>query len=109
MTTQTIADQWDRVDSLLARVHSDPLALAEARSLLAEIRWQRGESSPIEKWAIETKDPYLATAKQAAPSSTKQIGKGFTGNLCTFCGSADMIRSGTCELCTRCGETTGCS
>lgn len=33
---------------------------------------------------------------------------GFTGNSCT-CGSMMMVRNGTCEKCTTCGSTTGCS
>lgn len=35
--------------------------------------------------------------------------KGFTGNSCTACGSMQMVRSGTCEKCNDCGQTTGCS
>jgi hypothetical protein len=34
---------------------------------------------------------------------------GFTGNICTSCGQMMMVRNGTCEKCTVCGTTTGCS
>jgi hypothetical protein len=34
---------------------------------------------------------------------------GYTGNSCTQCGSPKMVRNGACELCTDCGNTTGCS
>lgn len=34
---------------------------------------------------------------------------GFTGNLCSTCGSPQMVRNGTCEKCLNCGSTTGCS
>ena len=34
---------------------------------------------------------------------------GFTGNSCTHCGSLQLVQNGTCEKCTACGETTGCS
>lgn len=35
--------------------------------------------------------------------------KGFTGNVCTHCGSSEMKISGHCEVCTSCGESSGCS
>ena len=35
--------------------------------------------------------------------------KGYTGDICTNCGSATMVRNGTCLKCITCGETSGCS
>lgn len=32
-----------------------------------------------------------------------------TGSICPTCQTATMIRSGTCEVCTTCGMTSGCS
>lgn len=34
---------------------------------------------------------------------------GFTGDTCIHCQSLNMVRSGTCQTCQDCGETTGCS
>lgn len=34
---------------------------------------------------------------------------GYTGNVCTTCGSTHMTRNGSCEKCMDCGSTTGCS
>jgi len=34
---------------------------------------------------------------------------GFTGSICTECGSEKMKRNGSCELCLDCGATSGCS
>lgn len=34
---------------------------------------------------------------------------GFTGSMCTTCGSMQMVRNGSCEKCMSCGETSGCS
>lgn len=34
---------------------------------------------------------------------------GYTGDLCDNCGGCRMRRSGTCQLCEDCGETSGCS
>src|SRR5690606_3722644 len=31
-----------------------------------------------------------------------------TGQTCSSCGSADMVRSGTCLTCRTCGATSGC-
>ncbi len=35
--------------------------------------------------------------------------QGFTGSVCTGCGSTKMKRNGSCELCLDCGATSGCS
>ena len=35
--------------------------------------------------------------------------RGFTGDICTECGSSQMTRNGTCLRCNSCGATTGCS
>jgi ribonucleoside-diphosphate reductase alpha chain len=35
--------------------------------------------------------------------------KGYTGDICTQCGSVTMVRNGTCLKCITCGETSGCS
>ncbi len=35
--------------------------------------------------------------------------KGYTGDICSSCGSLTMVRNGTCLKCTTCGETSGCS
>lgn len=35
--------------------------------------------------------------------------QGFTGSICTECGSTKMKRNGSCELCIDCGATSGCS
>ncbi len=35
--------------------------------------------------------------------------KGYTGDICTECGQATMVRNGTCLKCMSCGSTSGCS
>jgi len=35
--------------------------------------------------------------------------QGFTGSLCSGCGSTKMKRNGSCEVCLDCGATSGCS
>ena len=47
-----------------------------------------------------------------ATSETKQQQaklQGFTGSLCSGCGSMKMKRNGSCEVCLDCGATSGCS
>ena len=31
-----------------------------------------------------------------------------TGQICSSCGSSDMVRAGTCLTCRTCGATSGC-
>lgn len=47
---------------------------------------------------------------EAAPSKL-EIAKqqGFTGSICSGCGSTKMKRNGSCEVCLDCGATSGCS
>ena len=35
--------------------------------------------------------------------------QGYTGSVCSGCGSTKMKRNGSCELCLDCGATSGCS
>ena len=35
--------------------------------------------------------------------------KGYTGDICSSCGSVTMVRNGTCLKCITCGDTSGCS
>jgi len=35
--------------------------------------------------------------------------KGYTGDVCSECGSITMVRNGTCLKCMTCGSTSGCS
>lgn len=35
--------------------------------------------------------------------------QGYTGDICSNCQNATMVRNGTCLKCLTCGETTGCS
>ena len=35
--------------------------------------------------------------------------QGFTGSVCSGCGSTKMKRNGSCEVCLDCGATSGCS
>ncbi|MEE2828292.1 MAG: adenosylcobalamin-dependent ribonucleoside-diphosphate reductase, partial [Myxococcota bacterium] len=37
------------------------------------------------------------------------VAQGFTGDPCTNCQSLRMVRNGSCQKCTDCGDTTGCS
>ena len=34
---------------------------------------------------------------------------GYTGDICSNCGSVQMRRNGSCQVCEGCGTTTGCS
>ena len=46
-----------------------------------------------------------------AEAKTRRLARenGFTGDICTDCGSSQMVRNGTCLKCNACGSTTGCS
>ena len=54
------------------------------------------------KTAPSTAEPTRAVIQEA-------IMKGYTGDMCTECGQATMVRNGTCLKCMTCGSTSGCS
>ena len=60
------------------------------------------ESPTLEQSPVEDVDPSYSVAESARAM-------GFTGDICTNCGSSQMVRNGTCLKCNECGETTGCS
>jgi hypothetical protein len=59
-------------------------------------REEHGNMEPVEP------DPEVAAEARAVATS------GFTGDLSQCCG-APLQPSGTCQVCTACGNTTGCS
>jgi ribonucleoside-diphosphate reductase alpha chain len=48
-----------------------------------------------------------ATAEPPAPAKPR-LSLDSTGQICSSCGSSDMVRSGTCLTCRTCGATSGC-
>jgi hypothetical protein len=46
-------------------------------------------------------DPALMTQGEIART------KGYSGSVCQKCGSFNMVRTGTCETCQDCSETSG--
>ena len=50
-----------------------------------------------------------AAASAAEGKIEKAKLQGYTGSICTECGSTKMKRNGSCELCLDCGGTSGCS
>lgn len=51
------------------------------------------------------------TASDTLPSTSaleQAKMQGYTGSMCSGCGSTKMKRNGSCELCLDCGATSGC-
>lgn len=71
------------------------------------------ETGAVQLLAYEDLVAPVVAAEPAPPVRAQPdpaVGQfGFTGSLCSACGSASMVRAGTCELCQSCGTTTGCS
>lgn len=42
-------------------------------------------------------------------ASAEARAKGYTGNFCARCGSSRMKRTGACECCEACGDSSGCT
>ena len=65
----------------------------------------------IETVAENEESPQNVEVESDAAYSVAESARamGFTGDICTTCGSSQMVRNGTCLKCNECGETTGCS
>ena len=50
----------------------------------------------------------VAAVEEAPTNVTKAKLQGYTGSICSGCGSVRMKRNGSCELCLDCGATSGC-
>ncbi len=49
-------------------------------------------------------------AQEANADKVRQaVLQGYTGDICSSCGSMTMVRNGTCLKCMTCGTTSGCS
>jgi ribonucleoside-diphosphate reductase alpha chain len=55
---------------------------------------------------VITDEPETLSADDAREKAKLQ---GYTGSMCSGCGSSRMKRNGSCELCMDCGVTSGCS
>lgn len=60
------------------------------------------QDSKIKLGKIDMMVPNIEKIKEAKM-------KGYTGDICSNCGSITMVRNGTCLKCMTCGETSGCS
>lgn len=59
-----------------------------------------------EAHTIEEQSQEAGTVETKLKKAKEQ---GFTGSICSECGSTKMKRNGSCELCIDCGATSGCS
>jgi ribonucleoside-diphosphate reductase alpha chain len=70
-----------------------------------------GSAAPADLFsALEEKE--LQKEEEVPSSSSKLVQakqQGFTGSICSGCGSVKMKRNGSCEVCLDCGATSGCS
>ena len=66
----------------------------------------------IDEGAHQVEEHTVNTDQNNAEESSKiELAKlqGYTGSMCSGCGSNKMKRNGSCELCLDCGQTSGCS
>ncbi len=73
-----------------------------------------GSSAPMDMHSAAEKvvsdlNATLPVADAAATKAELAKQQGFTGSMCSGCGSFKMKRNGSCELCVDCGQTSGCS
>jgi ribonucleoside-diphosphate reductase alpha chain len=80
----------DRQDLANVKLPSSPTEISDKKEKTA--------AAPKEETSIEK--PYVA------PKLTTKI-SGYTGSICSNCNSVRMRRTGTCEICEDCGQSSG--
>jgi len=98
--------------------------LAHVDSEMIETRTLRPEPQAETLEGVEhqhmLKNPIAPVTETVSVASTVVVGKtetayskakqlGYTGDVCSDCGSMTMVRNGTCLKCITCGSTSGCS
>jgi len=110
----------DGVDSVVQSVASTGFSRGRLPriSRMAVIQGGKDSSKPVEAKAaasatdvlFEQQGSAVKVVEKAKPDHASLAKmKGFTGNSCSNCGSFELKRNGSCELCIACGTTTGCS
>ncbi len=68
------------------------------------------EGAPAASVELPVTEKASAVEAAAPVTKTEQAKlQGFTGSICSGCGSMKMKRNGSCEVCLDCGVTSGCS
>lgn len=72
---------------------------------------KNGSSVPLKRDGRPLDPPSAAATGLGAPRMTRAeaMEHGYTGDICSGCGSPRMKVSGHCTVCEDCGTTTGCS
>jgi len=96
----------DRHDlSHVSQEDLDPYSISRPEITDDGVVRTKGEVREVQQTlgAFETVEDSAAKTRRLAREN------GFTGDICTDCGSSQMVRNGTCLKCNACGSTTGCS
>ena len=63
------------------------------------------EPDTIDNSKIKTN---ISEHESRSDTNDNPVTQNFSGEICKSCGMAEMIKSGTCEVCLSCGNTSGC-
>lgn len=89
-------------EEALAKLTANQEKIAEGTDALAG-------SVPLPATPVINPVKVAVPAILAVQSATQQRASSGDALPCSNCGSLDLVRNGTCHLCTNCGTTTGCS
>lgn len=67
------------------------------------------EPSQLKLEEVITQKDFSMEEETLSEKITKAKSMGYTGDICSSCGSMNVKKSGSCAVCMDCGTTTGCS
>ena len=67
------------------------------------------ETDDVEALTYQSEDKLLRKGRSESKAILVAKAQGYTGEMCTSCGSSRVKRNGACTVCEDCGTTSGCS
>jgi hypothetical protein len=90
------------------RADGQPATVAAIADWGAHLSTAFGSGSFRAAWGEMLPPDRPPAVRTSAPVAATRAA-GFSGEICSKCQGQRLVRSGTCNTCMDCGETTGCS
>ena len=105
MASKFLSEEDQRTAGVLPDVESAPAVASEDADVAPENQLSFGT---VAEPANGNGNGHAHAGEPAGPARPGRLVLGSTGQICSSCGSSDMVRAGSCLTCRTCGATSGC-